>query len=149
MLTIYRSRRGATPKISILHSPFSIFNIFMSSAILALKRKYLNRSYHKTVAVQAFAVPWKAMYCLAIVLASMMLILYIYRVNQLTQGAYLIKSDAKEIKNLAAQNANLQASFEQTSFLSGVAEKAQQLGFQKTETLKYMPVVQGSLAEAR
>lgn len=118
----------------------------MSTAILSLPYRIFWRNISS---VRGLRFPWKALYLLVMVAAVCMVFFYIFTINQLTQGAYIIKNYNREIGSLLAENKNLQASFDQTSFLGGVQQKAQALSFQKTANIKYLQILQHSLAEAR
>lgn len=93
-------------------------------------------------------VNWKAIYLLGISMALLMVISYIYLVNQLTGGVYLIKKYNKEVNALYAQNEVLENSFAQTDFLERVMSKTRELSFEKTSDIKYMQIMDTSLARA-
>ncbi len=95
------------------------------------------------------AIPWKAAYLLAGIFVVAMLALYIFRVNQLTQGAYTIKKYNKELASLSVQQSNLETSFAQSSFLGKAQDAAIKLDFEKTTDIIYIKILQGSLAEAK
>lgn len=78
-----------------------------------------------------------------------LLLFYIFEVNQLTQGSFLIKNYNKDIKNLLVENRDLQTNFGQASFLVSVQDKAQALNFEKTTHVTYVKILQSFLAEAK
>ena len=105
--------------------------------------------HRKTASLQSVKIHWKAMYLVAMASCALMLVFYIFEINQLTQGSYLIKNYNKEIKSLLTQNRDLQASFAEASVWGGIQNKAQSLDFQKTMDVTYVKVLQSSLAKAK
>ena len=77
------------------------------------------------------------------------LLYYVFGVNELTKGSYLIKNYQKEITKLSEENAILETSFADISFLENVQEKAKELSFEKTKSVKYIQVVGGELVSAK
>ncbi len=107
------------------------------------------RAIHsKIYSVNFIKINLKLIYFLAVLFSLIMLIFYIFRVNELTQGAYLIKNYNKEISSLLAENRNLQTNFAESSFLGLAQERAKELNFEKTTDVKYIQILQSSLAEA-
>ncbi len=118
----------------------------MSTAILRLHYRVIQ---HKITSVNFIKINWKLVYFLAILFSSIMLIFYIFRVNELIQGAYLVKNYNKEVSDLLAENRNLQANFAESDFLGRAQERTKELSFQKTTNVKYIQILQSSLAEAK
>ncbi len=103
----------------------------------------------KGIAMPSLAIPWKFIYFLAAICSVLMLIFYIFQVNQLTMESYLIKNDNRQMSMLTQENTDLQANFAQTSFLGQVQSEAASLDFQKTTNVAYVQLLQPSLAEAK
>lgn len=76
------------------------------------------------------------------------MIFYVWQVNDLTRGSYLVNSYEKQISGLSDQNKNLEVSFAESGFLGQALEKIQELNFQKTTSVKYIQVPDGSVAAA-
>ena len=89
----------------------------------------------------------KTVYFLSVLFTSLMIVFYIFMVNELTQGAYLIKNYNKEISGLLAENSNLQTNFAENDFLGRTQERAKGLSFEKITSVKYIKILQTSLAE--
>ncbi len=105
--------------------------------------------YQKVSSASFIKIPWKLVYVLLSSLSLVLLLFYIFRVNELTQGAYLIRSYNKEITSLSVENRNLQTHFAESGFLGQATQKAQELSFQKITQVKYVQILQNSLAEAK
>jgi len=88
--------------------------------------------------------------CIAgLTLCVFMLFFYIYQINVLTKGTYLISSYEKNINEISKENKKLEVSFAENSFLGEVLTKTQELNFEKTTSVKYIQILEGSLANAR
>jgi hypothetical protein len=118
----------------------------MSTATLRLHYRAIGK---KVASGQLIHIPFKFIYFLMAVCSLCLLVLYIVNVNQLTQGAYTIKNYNKEVSSLSAENDNLQATFAESSFLGTVQEQAQALSFEKVTNVKYVQILQNSLAQAK
>ena len=104
---------------------------------------------HKFQSVSFPRINWKIVYMLAILLSVVMLVFYVYLVNQLTRGTYLIKNYNKEISALSKENNSLETSFAQSGFLGSVQDKVTQLSFEKTTEVKYVQILGNSLAKLK
>src|SRR5258708_1757092 len=91
------------------------------------------RAIHKRVSLASLpAINWKLMYWTGILLLLPLLVFYIYLVNQLTAGAYLIRNYDKQLTNSSEENKKLEATFAESGFLGIAIEKAKAMDFQKT-----------------
>lgn len=107
------------------------------------------RAIHSKVKSAHFImVNWKLVYMVSIVCCLSLLVFYILFVNQLTQGAYSIKNYQKEISSLSKENRVIEANFAETGFLDNVQSKVKELGFEKTAQIKYVDILDVSLARA-
>jgi len=102
-------------------------------------------SHSKTLALHVPKMQWKLLYAVGILVSFAMLILYIVQINQLTSGAYVIKSYNKEISALTTQNRDLQTHFAETDFLGAVQNRAAGLSFEKTANIQYVQILDSSL----
>lgn len=82
-------------------------------------------------------------------MACLLLIVYAFLVNELTGGTYLIKNYSNKIESLSQENKNLEVSFAKTGFLETVEQKAQELNFEKTTSVKYIQILDASLAKVK
>jgi cell division protein FtsB len=107
----------------------------------------------KTISLALPEVNWRRFYIIGVLmtisLIFLSLLFYVFGVNELTKGSYLIKNYQKEITKLSEENARLEMSFAEISFLENVQEKARELSFEKTKSVKYIQVVGGELVSAK
>ena len=78
-----------------------------------------------------------------------LLVFYAFLINELTGGTYLIKNYDNQIEKLSQDNKNLEVSFAKTGFLGMVEQKAEALNFEKTTSVKYIQILDASLAKAK
>lgn len=92
---------------------------------------------------------WKIVYLSGILFTLFLLVFYIFLINELTAGVYLIKNYNKEISNLSGENRTLETNFAEGVFRGEIQGKAAGLGFEKTAGVKYMKIIEDSLARAK
>ncbi len=115
----------------------------MTTATLAYKAVQ-----SKVTSIHLVKIPWKLMYFSATLLCFFMVIWYIFLINQLTNGTYIIKNYNKQIHTITAENKTLENSFAKSGFLGSVEEKTQALNFEKTTHVTYVQILDNSLARA-
>jgi len=91
---------------------------------------------------------WKIICIAGFFMACSLLIFYAFLINELTGETYLIKSYGKQINALSQKNRNLEVSFAKTGFLGSVEQRAKELNFEKTTSVKYIQILDASLAKA-
>jgi len=89
---------------------------------------------------------WKMVCTAGFLVACSLLIIYAFLINELTGGTYLIKNYDKQIDTLSQENRNLEVSFAKTGFLGSVEQKTQELNFEKTTSVKYIKILDTSVA---
>ena len=94
-------------------------------------------------------VAWKTLYLIGAALLLTMLVFYVYLVNQLTGGSYLIKNYHREISSLETKSKVLQTNFAESGFLGNVQEKMKELNFEKTTQVTYVQLAGNPLGMAR
>lgn len=104
---------------------------------------------HTLKAIVLPAVNWKLVYGVSALLFVMALVVYISLINQLTQGAFLIKDYDRQIDKLVDQNKTLETKFAESGFLGNVQQKAASLNFEKTTKVAYVQISNGSLGMAK
>lgn len=77
-----------------------------------------------------------------------LLFFYVWQINALTKGSYLITSYEKQISKLTQENKNLQVSFAERSFWGQALQKMQALNFQKVGNVTYIQILDNSVATA-
>jgi len=106
------------------------------------------RAIGKTRLINLPVVNWNFMLILSALICFLLFVFYIFSINQITQGTYLIKNYNKEIINLSKENKTINVSFLKTGPLDQVHQKAKELGFEKTIQIKYVEISDNSLAKA-
>ncbi len=104
---------------------------------------------HKIHALSLPRPNWKTMYIFGITLIVLMLISYSFLINKITGEAYVIKNDTKQIETLSQENKSLEINFAKSDFLANIMEQAQGLSFEKTTNIKYVQMLESSLAQAK
>lgn len=117
----------------------------MTTATLASSRVQKNFRA-KIESVDLPLINWKAVCFAGFFVSLAMLVFYVWQINDLTRGFYTINSYGKQLSELSEQNKNLQISFAESSFLGEALEKIQALNFQKTTSVKYIQVLDNSVA---
>lgn len=93
---------------------------------------------------------WKIVCTIEFFAVCLLLVFYAFAVNKLTGGAYLIKNYSRQIEALSKENRNLEVNFAETSFLGSVEQRAKDLSFEKTTSVKYVPILADAvLAKAK
>ena len=113
---------------------------------LTLNYRVIN---NKVKSIHLPKVNWKVLYALGVLFLLSMLIFYIFFINELTKGAYMIKNYNKEMNKLSDENKVLQASFAESGFLGDVEDKLRNLSFEKTTQVKYVQILESSLGMAK
>ncbi len=104
---------------------------------------------HKIKLISFPRINWKIVYLSGILLSLSMLISYVFLVNELTHGTYLIKNYEKEINILFQENRILETNSTKVGLLGQVMEKAKELGLEKTTNIKYVQIIESTLAKAK
>ncbi len=93
------------------------------------------------------AINWRAVCVIGFFACLVLLVFYVWQVNALTGGSYLVNDYQKQISKLSDENKNLQISFAESSFLGQAVEKIQAMNFQKTASVTYIQVPDNYLAK--
>ena len=108
------------------------------------------RTAHQKIATLHIPkIPWKIWYAVGIFFFLAMIVSYIFLVNELTKGSYMIKNYNTKIDNLLSENRKLETNFAESSFLGGVEAKVYALGFEKTTQVTYVQLLDNSLGMAK
>jgi hypothetical protein len=109
-------------------------------------RKLHKKIQAKAESVELPSINWKIVFWLGLTICSLLLIYYVWQINELTRGTYLINSLEKQINVLSRENKSLSLSFAESSFWGQALEKIQTLNFQKATSIKYIHVLDNSVA---
>ena len=92
---------------------------------------------------------WKV-YCLCgFSMILSLSIFYVFSINNMTNGTYLIKDYQRQIDNLLVENKTLEQGFAQTSFMGIIGEKTQEMSFEKVKEVKYIQILEASVAKIK
>ena len=105
--------------------------------------------HHKAKSLSLPHVNFKVVYTIGIVACFLLSMLYVFSVNQLTSGAYTIKTYNKELASLSKENRMMEAEFAESGLLDQIHVTVQELGFEKTATVKYVQILDNSVAAAQ
>jgi hypothetical protein len=113
----------------------------MTTATLVLNRVQKNIQA-KIDSVDIEMINWKAVCFAGFFVGLFLLVFYVWQINDLTRGSFLMASYDKQISKLSDENKNLQVSFAESSFLGEALIKIQALNFQKTNpsSVRYIQV---------
>lgn len=103
----------------------------------------------KAEAISLPKVNWKIIFFVGLFFVTIMLLMYSFLVINLTKSTFLTNNYEKRIKLLSEENKKLQLEFAENSFLGYVNIKAKDLNFEKTTAIKYIQVLENSLAAAK
>ncbi len=109
----------------------------MTTAILNFSKAQKNLQI-KIDAIDFPVINWKAICFVSFFASLALLVFYVWQINDLTKGSYLISSYEKQISSLSSENRNLEVSFAENSFLGQALTKIQSLNFQKATSVKYI-----------
>lgn len=115
----------------------------MTTATLAYRVKQGRES------ALTLGINWKIA-CFTLFFACLCLLaFYVWQVNYLTKGTYLINSYEKQVLQLSKEQKELEVIFAESGFLGQVQAKIKDLNFQKTTSVKYIQIPDNSLATTR
>ena len=92
---------------------------------------------------------WRFVSILGFCACLALLVFYVWQVNDLTKGSYLINSYENKVISLSNENKNLQVAFAEQSFLGQALQKAESLHFQKVSSVTYIQIPDNSVATAK
>jgi hypothetical protein len=93
------------------------------------------------------AINWKIIFFAGFFVSFVLLVFYVWQVQDLTRGSYLANSYEKQISKLSDENKNLQVFFAESDFLGQALVKAEELHFQKVTSVKYIQILDNSVAK--
>lgn len=115
----------------------------MSTTALSL------RAIEKRVHTTQFSINWKIIYGILIISSLFLFVFYVYLVNAMTKSAYVIKNSNTQLNQLLQENKELEAELTSSGYMVQLRQKANELSFEKTTNVKYIQVLDESLARAK
>jgi len=105
----------------------------------------------KINSIELPVINWRVIFFVGFFVGMALLVFYVWQVNCLTGGSYLINDYQNQINQLSQKNKNLEISFAENSFLGQALVKIQALNFQKVTSVKYIQIPDSSIqvAEAK
>jgi len=116
-----------------------MFHEVMTTAVLNYL-KVQKKIQYRVESINLPAINWKAICFIGFFVSLVLSVFYVWQINDLTRGSYLINIYEKQVSKLSEENKNLQVSFAESSFLGQVLLKIQALNFQKTTSVKYIQI---------
>lgn len=92
---------------------------------------------------------WKLYYIFSFIIILSLAAFYVIQINNMTHGSYLIKDHQREINALLEENKDLEMNFARADIMEGVREKAEAMSFTRVKEVKYVQILETSLAEAK
>jgi len=97
----------------------------------------------KIGAIDMEMVNWKSVCFTGFIMGLMLLVFYVWQINNLTRDTYIFSSYENQVNKLSDENKNLQISFAENSFMEEALVKIEALNFQKAVSIKYVNVPSG------
>lgn len=89
---------------------------------------------------------WKAFLLIGFCIVLSLSVLYVFQINRMMRSGYVIKSYQDQVNQLIKENKNLEINLAQISYLDNIKAQTQELNFQKVQKIKYIQVLESSLA---
>jgi hypothetical protein len=96
-----------------------------------------------------FSENWDKVCFVGFILCSLLLFFYIYQINILTSGTYLISKNKSSIGEISKENKELEVLFAENNYLEKILSRIEDSDFQKTVSIKYIQIMDNSLANAK
>ena len=104
---------------------------------------------HKTKSLSLPNVNFKLAYTIIITVCLLLSFVYVLLINQLTSGAYTIKTYNKELASLSKEKRIMETEFAESGLLDQIHATVRELGFEKTAAVTYVQVFDNSVAKAQ
>lgn len=78
-----------------------------------------------------------------------LLVFYIFQVNALTNETYLIQSCEEKLGQLSGENETLEVNFSKANSLTNIENYLQSQNFEKVSQIKYIYILESSVAASR
>jgi len=83
------------------------------------------------------------------ILILALLVFYIFQVNALTKETYLIQSCEEKLSQLSGENETLEVNFSKVNSLANIENYLQNQNFEKVSQVKYIHILESSVAANR
>lgn len=92
---------------------------------------------------------WKFFYLITAILITFLLGLYIYQVIAVQQEGFMLSNYENKISEVAEVNKVLEINLSQASSLKNLEDIVARIGFEKTQKINYIRVIESSVATKR
>lgn len=106
-----------------------------------------NLLYNKLAVLRFPSINRKIFWAVGLSMILFLSIFYAMQIKEIIKGSYLIENYQKKINNLSQENKDLQITLAKMDFMGNIKEKTQELNFQITEKIKYIRILDSSLAK--
>ncbi len=104
-------------------------------------------AYSSVKSISLPRINWKIFCAVGSVLIFFLAVYYIYSINNLMNGTYLIRNYQTKLDKILEENRNLQVAFAETSFMESIKSKTDALNFEKVKEVKYIQILETSVAK--
>jgi hypothetical protein len=84
---------------------------------------------------------WKKLYFSGLFMFAVVLIFYVWQINDMAKGSFVLNKYESEINVLAQENRSLKVFFEEGSYMDKTVAKINDLNFQKVASVKYVQIL--------
>lgn len=98
-------------------------------------------------AIKLLRINWRMFLLLGFCLSLLFSVFYVFQINEIMRGSYLMKNYQKTVDNLIRENKNLEINLAQISYLENIEKKTKELNFESIGTVKYIQILDSSLAK--
>lgn len=101
----------------------------------------------KLLSIKAPRINWRIFLLLGFCLSLLLSVFYVFQINEMIKDGYVIKSYQKTLDNLIRENKKLEVNLAQISYLENIEKKTKELSFETVKTVKYIQILDSSLAK--
>lgn len=116
---------------------------------IALVRSITKNIRDSSKSLGCFSENWDKVCFAGFISCSLLLFFYIYQINILTSGTYSISKRKSSIEEISKENKKLEVLFAENNYLEKVLSRIEDSDFQKTVSIKYIQILDNSLANAK
>lgn len=102
--------------------------------------------YSRLVFIKVTRLNLRFLWVLGFSLIFFLALFYIFQINQMARNSHLVKIYEKRIETLSSENRFLEIKFAQVNSLANIEEMAKKLNFEKVKKVKYIQILESSLA---
>lgn len=104
-------------------------------------------SFNKLFSLRLPRINWRIFLLLGFCSVLFLSVFYVFQVDEMIRGGYLMKNYQKKIDTLLRENKNLEINLAQISYSENIQKKAAESNFEDIQTIKYIQILDSSLAK--